>query len=490
MIAIQLKDNRNPHENSLLFEYDIQGIVRSYFPQEKMITGEWEDPFMTVRAEYDFDRIKMCCISGEWRQETSFAADWEDKRGVKNRFKQELYRMLQSFTGKSLPWGTLSGIRPTKLAVTMLEEGKDEGQVRQEMKDTYFLSQEKLDLSMKIARKEIELLSEMDYHNSYSVYIGIPFCPSTCLYCSFTSYPIHSYRKMVEQYLDALCKEMRQAGNIFTSRRPMTVYIGGGTPTTLEPEQMDKLLSVVKEVFDFSYVKEFTVEAGRPDSITEEKLMVLKKHGVSRISINPQTMKDETLKLIGRAHTVEQVKQAFKLARKCGFDNINMDFILGLPRETMEDVEYSMKEAMKLAPDSITIHSLAIKRASKLGMNLEDYKEYTMENNQKIIQMTQDYADRMHMEPYYLYRQKNIAGNMENVGYAMAGKEGLYNILIMEEKQTILAFGAGGSTKLVFPEQNQKIVRVENVKDVKTYIERVEEMIERKQTAWRIHGGI
>lgn len=490
MIAIKLKDSRNPKEPCLLFEYDIQGIVRSYFPREKMITGDTDSPFMTVQAIYSEDMVELSCVIGQWWRKAVFHANWEEQRGVKDRVKQELYRMLQEYTGKSLPWGTLSGIRPTKLVVAMLEEGKEEQQVREEMRHTYYLSQEKLDLSIKIAKKEIDLLSKVDYQNSYSIYIGIPFCPSTCLYCSFTSYPIHTYKKMVEEYLDALCKEIRQTADIFMKKKPVSVYIGGGTPTTLEPGQMDRLLRVVKETFDFSCVREFTVEAGRPDSITEEKLMTLKKHGVSRISINPQTMRDDTLKLIGRAHSAEQVREAFWLARKCGFDNINMDFILGLPQESIEDVEYSMKEASKLAPDSITIHSLAIKRASKLGINLEDYKEYTMENNQKIIQLTRDYAQRMHMEPYYLYRQKNIAGNMENVGYAAEGKEGLYNILIMEEKQTILAFGAGGTTKLVFPEQNQKIVRVENVKDVKNYIERVEEMIARKKTAWTIHGGI
>ena len=490
MIAIKLKDSRNPKEPCLLFEYDIQGIVRSYFPREKMITGDADSPFMTVQATYSEDMVELSCVIGQWWRKAVFHANWEEQRGVKDRVKQELYRMLQEYTGKSLPWGTLSGIRPTKLVVAMLEEGKEEQQVREEMRHTYYLSQEKLDLSIKIAKKEIDLLSKVDYQNSYSIYIGIPFCPSTCLYCSFTSYPIHTYKKMVEEYLDALCKEIRQTADIFMKKKPVSVYIGGGTPTTLEPGQMDRLLRVIKETFEFSCVREFTVEAGRPDSITEEKLMTLKKHGVSRISINPQTMRDDTLKLIGRAHSAEQVREAFWLARKCGFDNINMDFILGLPQESIEDVEYSMKEASKLAPDSITIHSLAIKRASKLGINLEDYKEYTMENNQKIIQLTRDYAQRMHMEPYYLYRQKNIAGNMENVGYAAEGKEGLYNILIMEEKQTILAFGAGGTTHLVFPEQNQKIVRVENVKDVKNYIERVEEMIARKKTAWTIHGGI
>lgn len=489
MISIILKDHRNPQEKCLLFEYDIQGIVRSYYPKEEMITGEYENPFLAIQVEYQETSIDMCGSSGKWKREVHFPVSWEDKREVKNRVKQELYLMLQELTGKSLPWGTLSGIRPTKIPVAMLEEGRGEEQVRQEMKDTYFISDEKLDLSMSVAQREIEILSKTDYQNSYSIYIGIPFCPSTCLYCSFTSYPIHSYRQMVNAYLDALCLEIQALAPDFQEKKLVTVYVGGGTPTTLEPYQLDRVLSTVKEAFDFTNVREFCVEAGRPDSITKEKLLVLKKHGVDRISINPQTMQNETLKLIGRAHTVEQVKQAFYLARECGLDNINMDFILGLPREGTEEVRHSMMEAERLAPDSITVHSLAIKRASRLGMNPEDYKQYTMENNQNIIRITQEYAKRMHMMPYYMYRQKNIAGNMENVGYAKAGKEGLYNILIIEEKHTILAFGAGASTKLVFPQQNQKIVRVENVKDVKNYIDRIQEMIARKKNAWRIHGG-
>ena len=236
-------------------------------------------------------------------------------------------------------------------------------------------------------------------------------------------------------------------------------------------------------------MQEFTVEAGRPDSITREKLKVLKKHGVSRISINPQTMKQETLDIIGRKHTVTQVIEAFNMAREEGFDNINMDFIVGLPNEGIDDVRYTMEETLKLNPDSITVHSLAIKRAARLNMFKDEYKELSIENNREIMTLTAEYAKKMGMDPYYLYRQKNIAGNMENVGYAKEGCEGIYNILIREEKQTIIALGAGSITKYVYPD-GERIERVDNVKNVDLYIERIDEMIERKKNFFqRVLGG-
>ena len=263
--------------------------------------------------------------------------------------------------------------------------------------------------------------------------------------------------------------------------RPLdTVYFGGGTPTSLSPEDLDAILDKVERTFPMDQVKEFTVEAGRPDSITEEKLQVLRNHGITRISINPQTMKQETLDLIGRRHTVEQVKETFRLARKMGFDNINMDLIVGLPEEDEEDVRNTMEQIKELRPDSLTVHSLAIKRAARLNMFRERYGNLKITGTQEMIDMTARYAGEMGMEPYYLYRQKNMAGNFENVGYSVPGKACIYNILIMEEKQTIMACGAGTTTKVVFPREN-RLERAENVKEVEQYIERVDEMLERKE---------
>ena len=266
----------------------------------------------------------------------------------------------------------------------------------------------------------------------------------------------------------------------FGHKKLNSIYIGGGTPTTLEPEQLDRLLTMIEERFDLSHLLEFTVEAGRPDSITREKLEALRKHPVvDRISVNPQTMKDETLKVIGRHHTVQQTIDSFYLARELGFDNINMDLILGLPGESLDDVKHTMEQIRQLHPDNLTVHSLALKRAARLNICRDEYKDYKMEITPEHHAVTAQGAAGMGMAPYYLYRQKNMAGNFENVGYGLPGKEGIYNILIMEEKQTILALGAGSVTKRVYADG--RIERCANVKDVAQYIERIDEMTLRKQ---------
>lgn len=355
-----------------------------------------------------------------------------------------------------------------------------EGEIDSYMKETYFTSDEKAALSIEIAKREKELLSSVDYRRGYSLYIGIPFCPTTCLYCSFTSYPIGKWKGRTPKYLEALYKEMAYVAEKKKGCPLDTVYFGGGTPTSLSAKDLDQLLTKLRETFDLSGVLEFTVEAGRPDSISREKLEILKKHGVTRISINPQTMKQETLDLIGRRHSVEDVKSCFHLAREIGFDNINMDLIIGLPGEELLDVRETMEEIRALAPDSVTVHSLAIKRAARLNTMREVYKDLKIVNTQEMIEMTAQYAREMGLEPYYLYRQKNMAGNFENVGYAAKGKACIYNILIMEEKQTIIACGAGTTTKVMFPEEN-RLERVENVKDVEQYIGRIDEMIGRKE---------
>lgn len=489
------------------FEYDIWTLVREFCPHTEVMTNSTdkllEDDYIEYMVRVTFDEVKskicvdICGSSIEdnfrctdiedcqARMHTLIScqgeADFLDRKSVKNAAKRLVYKAMSEKMGKTLPWGTLTGIRPTKIAMSLIERKKplSDDEVYKYMKENYIVSDEKIALSRDIAKREINILRNNDYKDGYSLYIGIPFCPSTCLYCSFTSYNIDAYKKKVDGYIDSLLKEIDYVANTFKDKKLNTVYFGGGTPTTLSDVQLDRLLSAVKNSFDFTYVQEFTVEAGRPDSITREKLQVLKKHGVSRISINPQTMKQETLDIIGRKHTVEQVKDAYLLAREEGFDNINMDFIVGLPNEGIEDVRYTMEETCKLNPDSITVHSLAIKRAARLNMFKDEYKELSIENNQEIMKLTADYAKKMGMEPYYLYRQKNIAGNMENVGYARKDKEGIYNILIMEEKQTIVALGAGSVTKYVYPD-GERIERVDNVKNVDQYIERIDEMIERK----------
>lgn len=464
------------------YEYDIQALLKSFYPEEplRIITPasreqelhEGEEEWQ-IQVEESTVRLRLAGKEILWRHE-------ETEGAFKDCFKRFFYRSLTELTGRELPWGNLTGIRPTKLAYAMLEEGLPDQKIIEELQRTHYVSREKCELSIDIARRERQLLSGIHYQGGYSLYIGIPFCPSTCLYCSFTSYPIAAHVKRVEQYIDCVIREMEYVAECYAGKILDTVYIGGGTPTTLEPEQLDRLLGRLRELFDFTTVQEFTVEAGRADSITREKLEVLKKHGVSRISVNPQTMKQETLDFIGRKASVEQVLEAYRIAREVGFDNINMDLIVGLPEETIEDVERTMQEIETLHPDSVTVHSLAIKRAARLNIEKERYGNLKITNTQEMIDLTARYAKEMGLQPYYLYRQKNMAGNFENVGYAAPGKECIYNILIMEEQQTIMACGAGTTTKVLYPEEN-RLERAENVKEVEQYIERIDEMLLRKE---------
>ena len=439
------------------------------------------------KAAGEHERIELLWSRGDEPTPVYSFCETEglNRKEKKNVLKQELYKMVSTGLCRELPWGTLSGIRPTKIAMKLLDEGASDDEVFRYMKDVYLASDEKAQLSVDIAKREKDLLDKVDYDNGYSLYIGIPFCPSTCAYCSFTSYPLGVWRKSVDRYLDALEKEIDYTAQKFYHKKLNSIYIGGGTPTTLEPYQLDRLIRKIRCSFDLKDCLEFTVEAGRPDSITREKLMALKKNGISRISVNPQTMKQETLDIIGRHHTVEDTIESFKLARELGFDNINMDLIMGLPEESIDDVKHTMEVIKELNPDNVTIHSLAIKRAARLTIFKDRYQDMQMVNTQEHMSVCEKYCKEIGLEPYYLYRQKGMAGNMENVGYAKAGKAGVYIILIMEEKQTIVACGAGASTKRVWAEPNpdgtHRIERCENVKDVGQYIDRIDEMIERKQ---------
>ncbi len=479
------------------YEQDIRPLVKAFFPEEELVLTSSLEGEETKTADYKLE----LCLSSEWfslkflgnGKEYTAKEDFSireldkyqvcgtpDRRMYRNYLHRELYRILSEATGKELPWGTLTGVRPTKQVLDRLQQKESKESIANYFKKEYLCSEEKTNLCIQVAQKEQTLLEGIDDTDSYSVYIGIPFCPSICLYCSFSSYSLKQYEAYVEPYLEALFKEIEYAGTCFPNKKLVSIYIGGGTPTTLSAEQLQRLLRKVKETFDFSYVREWTVEAGRPDSITKEKLVVLKEEGVTRISINPQSMQQKTLDLIGRKHTVEQIKEAFYLARECGHDNINMDLIIGLTGENASDVRGTLEEIKLLCPDSITVHTLAIKRASRLNAEMDAYRELRSKEAVEMMQACQEFMKENDYEPYYLYRQKNMAENLENIGYAKIGKEGLYNILIMEEHHTILALGSGGSTKFNFVGTN-RLERVENVKSVKDYIERIDEMIERKQ---------
>lgn len=442
------------------FEYDVRGLLMSFFPGEEFVKNPSDD-------------MELCIEVPE--------GEGPDRIAQKNDMKRKLYHQLAAQTGKLLPWGALTGIRPTKIAMGFLEEGKSREEICRVMEDFYLVSPEKAALAADIALREKEILKNIDYEQGYSLYIGIPFCPTTCLYCSFTSYPMGKWAPRMGEYLSALFREIEWTAEHFKGRKLNTVYIGGGTPTSLSPELLDQLLTKVCQSFDFSDLQEFTVEGGRPDSITVEKLKVLKKHPVTRISINPQTMQDATLKRIGRRHTVQEIRDAYAMARELGFDNINMDLILGLPDETPADVAGTIAEIEKLRPDNLTVHSLAVKRASRLKMEAEGtvVAGGTQEESEEMMRIAAAGAARMGLEPYYLYRQKNMAGNLENVGFAEPGKAGIYNILIMEEMQDIVALGAGTVSKCIHPDG--RIERCDNVKDVAIYLEKINEMIDRKR---------
>ena len=491
MIAILLNDAS--------FEQDIRELLMAFYPGETFTHKEEEagEAELIVRGVRDGNSFSLD-VTPVKKEAVHFALiypDFSNRFETKNEIKQTLYRLLSAQTGRELPWGTLTGIRPTKIALTKLYDGWTDEQIETYMRETYFTSKEKIDLSIDVAERERRLLSTIDYENGYSLYVGIPFCPTTCLYCSFTSFPIVKWEKRMDLYKEALFKEMEYVAEQMKDRPLSTIYFGGGTPTSLNPQDLDEILTKVEELFPVEQAVEFTVESGRPDSITREKLQVLRNHGISRISINPQTMKQATLDLIGRRHTVEDVKEKFLLARELGFDNINMDLIAGLPGEHPEEMEDTLRQIKELAPDSLTVHALAMKHGSRLtreraaSAEKQNYKQMAREL-EEMIDMARKAAGEMGLYPYYLYRQKNIAGNFENVGYAKVDKAGIYNILIMEEKQSIVAAGAGASTKVVLPYEipapgskngrMTNLIRIENVRDVGEYISRIDEMIERK----------
>ena len=468
--------------NNLSFEQDIRELLMAFYPGESFVLKETQEEKRLI--VYGKMQPSSCELTlhdplSEITKTAVAEGDFSDRTRAKNRIKRMLYILLKELTGKELPWGTLTGIRPVKLAEAKLLAGWDEEVIRDYMKDTYFTSEEKIDLSLEIAARERKLLSGI-HPEGYSLYIGIPFCPTTCLYCSFPSFPIGRWESRMGEYFQALFREMEHGAEKMWGKTLDTVYIGGGTPTSLSAFDLERLLEKLTKTYDCSALKEFTVEAGRPDSITREKLAVLQHYGVTRISVNPQTMNQKTLDLIGRRNTADMVKERFWLARELGFDNINMDLIVGLPGETMEDLVHTMEEIKALGPEGITVHSLALKRAARLNMFKEQYENLTITNTREMFEYTAACAKDMGLLPYYLYRQKNMAGNFENVGYSLPGKACVYNILIMEEKQTILACGAGTTTKAVFPEEN-RLERTENVKEVEQYISRIEEMLERKE---------
>ncbi len=471
--------NNFPHECGVL--------IRNFYPEqtiEKWNTNEGADIAIDV-----FDAFFSITIIEEGRKKNQRTYKYAPAIDLRRQIKGALFEFLAEQTGYRPPWGILQGIRPTKL-IFKLKNIKDPHQqivdqkewIERQCIEQYKVSPPMVKLGMEVADYEERYIKKFDKQCRplASIYISVPYCPTRCLYCSFPSNNESKYRETHQAYVEALIKELKVLLPQIREKYSLsTLYIGGGTPTMLSHEELDKLLTCVQEKIPLSSFREITVEAGRPDTVTKEKLMVLKKHKVQRISINPQSMHQETLDLIGRKHTVQDVKDAYSLAQKLGVSRVNMDVILGLPGETIEHVQQTFDEIERLNPQEITVHTLAIKKTSRLYQEQGQYAIPSRETMEEILAYSrQRLIHGLKMKPYYLYRQKNMVASYENIGYT-AGEPCLYNMEIIEEAIPIFAFGAGGITKI--PDEQGGVQRIENVKNVDLYIERIQEMINRKE---------
>lgn len=459
------------------FRYEAEALCRMFLHgRELKIT---ENPQIPAEEDYIYTAVDGGEITVKAKIDGKYA---EAKRRAENEHARNLelaaFGVLTEILSIRPKWGVLTGIRPVKLAMQMHDEGLSEGEIREKLSTQRLVSEEKLDLLLTTMEHELEIRASSK-PNSVSLYISIPFCPSRCSYCTFTSHSVEKAAKLIPQYVELLCGELKDIAVLIEELglRLETVYMGGGTPTVLTAQQLDRVLSTVNESFDMSGVREVTVEAGRPDTITAEKLAVLKKCGVGRISINPQTMDDGVLAAIGRKHTAEEVKRAFALAKTFEFDSINMDLISGLPGDNMEKFRKTVAEVIALDPDNITLHTLTVKHGANLAPMAQSVFAATADAMNEYAYG--EFAKAGYF-PYYLYRQKGTVDNLENVGFCKPGKEGIYNIFIMDETHTILSAGAGGVTKMKAP-YDKKIERIFNFKYPYEYIERFEQMNERKE---------
>ena len=476
------------------FHYEMENLCRVFFPNDeiKVVKGAQtcDGDRITTALINDGGRVSVrasALLSGrEYSQE--IPADGEDEKEQERLMAVALFRILTYATGYTPTWGILTGVRPSKLMITLIKEYGRQG-AYEYFTGKLLVSDSKTRLAMSVADAEERIINSSS-PESFSLYIGIPFCPTRCSYCSFVSHSIETpgAKKLVPTYIDKLCEEIAHTGE--TARdlglRLESVYFGGGTPTSLPAEGIDKICSAVAGSFDVNAAREYTVEAGRPDTITADRLQVLKKHGVSRISINPQTFNDNVLVNIGRSHTAKQALDAYELARSMGFYNINMDLIAGLPGDTVESFISSVDKAVELDPESITVHSLALKRSSGLVTRGE-----RVEDGSRMSRMLEYNALKLGQSgyfPYYMYRQSRSLGNMENVGWCRQGAECIYNVFMMEECHTVLACGAGSVTKLKAPYEN-KIERIFNFKYPYEYINRFQELIDRKELISKFYGA-
>lgn len=469
------------------FHFELENLTRLFFPNEKITVirdfSEPQPPYIYTEVS---DKITISVNIGSFnKSETAVKRLTDDDNELVSA--QLLYKLLCDFTGLTQPWGILTGVRPVKLLRRLAEESNEEQAVKKFLND-FFVSNEKTALSRETEHNERKIL-ELSRPESFSLYVGIPFCPSRCSYCSFVMASIERAEKLIEPYTKLLCEEIKRTAEIANKLglRLETVYFGGGTPTTLSAEQLDTVLRTVNKSFDMSTCREFTVEAGRPDTIDSAKLFALKENKVDRISINPQTTNDEVLKTIGRKHTAQQFFDAFELARKCGFDNINTDLIAGLPTDTPESFKNSLDSIVKLNAECITVHTLCMKRASRLTTEGVTLDLQQARDAREMLAYTQNILGQNEYIPYYMYRQSRMVGNLENVGWSKKGFESLYNVYVMDETHTILACGSGGVTKLKRNNPDY-LERIFNFKYPYEYIDRFDELIQRKSGIMQFYG--
>lgn len=465
------------------FNYELEKLCRIFLPFEKINILESEAP----------DEIYAVCVLSEDKKQATATLNIGDKTfGCKRVIAEEdekslelalascLFNCFVKATGYTPPWGLLTGVRPVKLYSKLTKQSGAE-ETEKYFREKLFVSEEKISLCRETLKPEEEIIVN-NRPDSFSLYISIPFCPSRCSYCSFVSHSVEKAGRLIEDYVKLLCREIAITGRIAKENnlRLETIYIGGGTPTALEAYHLTEIMTAVSRNFDLSNVREYTVEAGRPDVTTREKLVAIKNGGATRISINPQTMNDNVLEAIGRKHTAKQMVDVFKMAREIGFDNINTDLIAGLPTDTVESFKASVEEILKLDPESVTVHSLSVKKASNISISgtLPEVKEWDAAT--EMVRFSKHRLTENGIKPYYMYRQSKTVGNLENVGYAKEGFEGLYNVYIMDETHTILACGASGVTKLREP-NGDYIERIFNFKYPYEYISRFNEMISRKE---------
>lgn len=440
-------------------------------------------PIVTQVRVVDGERVLISevCSHSEILDRRYDALDYE-RRG-KDLLKAHTYTFLiRSLQREMSPWGILSGIRPTKILHYLRDKGFTFAEIRLILSEVYAISEEKIDLLERIGRVEEGYLpSREEAAHRVSIYIGIPFCPSRCSYCSFPAFSLQKHGRFMEPFLRTLLYEVETVGRFLRERgyRLDSIYLGGGTPTSLSTAQMDALLRHIALHLPTDELLEYNVEAGRPDTLSPEKLMTLYRHGVRRISINPQTMQQKTLDAIGRHHTVEEIRQVFAWAKETGFSNINMDLIIGLPGEDLADVRSTLAQILALKPDSVTVHTLSLKKASSWWETAKDLPFPADAEVARMLEMIRREFQSHELLPYYMYRQKYILGNQENVGYSVPGKESLYNMLMIDERETVIGLGGGAVTKVVNP-ADWSLVRHANPKYPGDYIRDIDQILEEK----------